>query len=91
MATIEVTETDTPRTYDVQVHDGRRTTRHRVTVPSDLGGAGLPDADHERLVRESFAFLLEREPANAILGEFDLTVITTYFPEYPGEISKRLG
>ena len=34
----------------------------------------------EDLVRASFAFLLEREPSESILREFDLTVIGRYFP-----------
>ena len=67
-------------------------TRHRVTLRSaDLerltGGAVPP----EELVRESFAFLLEREPKEAILRQFDLMVIGRYFPEYEAEIKRRLA
>ena len=36
----------------------------------------------EELIRASFAFLLEREPAESIMNEFDLPVISRYFPEY---------
>jgi hypothetical protein len=43
------------------------------------------------LVRASFEFLLEREPATSILREFSLDVISRYFPGYPAEISARLG
>jgi hypothetical protein len=35
------------------------------------------------LVRRSFEFLLEREPASSILREFRITDIERYFPEYP--------
>jgi len=35
-------------------------------------------------VRESFRFLLEREPKESILREFDLSVIKRYFPDYDG-------
>lgn len=45
----------------------------------------------ERLVELSFAFLLEREPKEAILSRFDLMVISRYFPEYEGELKRRLG
>ena len=34
------------------------------------------------LVMYSFLFLLEREPASAILPSFNLNQIPTYFPEY---------
>ena len=36
----------------------------------------------EKLVEESFAFLLAREPNTSILSEFDLAVISNYFPGY---------
>jgi hypothetical protein len=45
----------------------------------------------EAVVRESFAFLLEREPNTSILGEFSLDVISRYFPEYSQELPRRLG
>jgi hypothetical protein len=66
------------------------TTQHRVRVtPADLDryGSGRPV---ERLLQESFRFLLEREPNTSILGSFDLNVISRYFPEYEGEIRMRM-
>lgn len=47
--------------------------------------------DLERVVRASFEFLLEREPASSILPEFSLDVIGRYFPEYEDELRRRLG
>ncbi len=49
------------------------------------------DVAPERLLTESFRFLLEREPNESILRAFDLPVIERYFPGYPREIPKRLG
>lgn len=78
--------------FEVEVRQGSTTTRHRVQVPAHIADEpGLDEVDHEELVRESFAFLLEREPATSILPEFGLDVIARYFPEYPDEIRKRLG
>lgn len=91
MTSIQVNETDQPRVYEVELDQGGTVTRHRVTVPQNLASVGLPDADHGALVRESFNFLLEREPPSAILPEFDLTVISRYFPEYPEEVSRRMA
>jgi hypothetical protein len=51
---------------------------------------GWGEAGEMELVRESFAFLLEREPATSILPQFSLDVIGRYFPEYPTEIGQRL-
>jgi hypothetical protein len=65
-------------------HSGQRT-RHLVTVtPSDVErwAEGSEREDIERLVEQSFGFLLEREPRSAILATFDLAVIQRYFPDY---------
>ena len=68
----------------VEVSDGISTSRHLVRVsPSDLErwGRGRPV---EQLVRASFDFLLQREPKESILREFDLSVIKRYFPDFGG-------
>lgn len=81
-----------PGEFGVQVREGDNTTSHRVTVSDELlDELAIPDVDQERLVEESFAFLLEREPATSILEEFPLTTISRYFPEYHDELRSRLG
>ena len=50
----------------------------------------LPEEDLEGVVRESFEFLLEREPASSIMTEFSLDVVPNYFPEFKEELPKRL-
>jgi hypothetical protein len=71
-----------PREFEVRVREGDRETRHRVNVPEGLiREMRLPEDDLERVVRESFRFLLEREPASSILPEFSLDLIPTYFPK----------
>lgn len=81
------------REFQVLVRQGDKETSHRVTVPDrfaeELGLGGGQDL--ERLVRESFRFLLEREPASSILGQFSLNQISHYFPEYPRELRRRLS
>jgi hypothetical protein len=80
-----------PHEFGVEVTEGSETTSHRVIVPPTLlAGWGLDDADGEAVVRESFAFLLEREPAGSILPEFSLAIISRYFPEYDDELPDRL-
>ena len=80
------------REFQVQVREGGRETTHRVTVPERLGERlELRDDDLERVVRESFWFLLEREPATSILAQFSLSDISRYFPEYPSELADRLS
>jgi hypothetical protein len=77
--------------FEVQVHEDDRTTCHHVTVPTSLiHELRLPEDDLAKVVRESFVFLLEREPASSILSKFSLDVISQYFPEYKKELPKRL-
>lgn len=77
--------------FRVQVSEGSTRTTHRVTARRDQQRRYAPDAPPERLIEESFRFLLEREPKESILQAFDLPVIEQYFPEYGREIRARLG
>ena len=76
--------------YEILVQ-GETDTRHRVHMSQDyyrmLCGATVT---HEYVLITAFNFLLEREPNTAILAEFDLTDINTYFPEFEEEIKTRL-
>ena len=75
-------------TCEVTVGTAAAATRHRVTVEAALLARLRPGADEPvDLVRDSFAFLLAREPRTAILREFDLPVIGRYFPEWESEIA----
>lgn len=80
-----------PHEFGVEVTEGSETTAHRVIVPPTLlADWGLDDGDGEAVVRESFAFLLEREPATSILPEFSLAIISRYYPDYAEELADRL-
>ena len=80
-----------PGEFGVEVTEGADVTGHRVRVPEAfLDDLLLGEVDPEVVVRESFNFLLEREPATSILREFSLDDIARYFPEYPEELQRRL-
>ena len=69
----------------------RGETRHRVRVSAaDLARLAPGASDPGELVTASVVFLLEREPKESILREFDLMVISRYFPEYEREMRDRL-
>ncbi|MEE9578845.1 MAG: hypothetical protein V3W24_04655 [Gemmatimonadota bacterium] len=77
--------------YVVEVREGGSSTRHTVTLDGaalERFGGGAPA---ERLLEESFRFLLEREPKEAILRRFEISVIGRYFPEFESEIRGRVG
>jgi hypothetical protein len=86
--------TDAGWRCDVDVRDASGTSGHVVTVDpahaADLAAA-TDVADVERLVYETFDFLLERESKESILRSFDLTVVSRYFPDYEHEIRSRLA
>jgi hypothetical protein len=84
------------RQCHVRVSDEGGTSEYDVSIgtlgsflPSILPYPGFDDMD--RLVRETFAFLLEREPRTAILPRFDLSDVSRYFSEYPAVIRVRLS
>ena len=79
---VHVIDADGPWDFDVTSRDPAE------LLPSDTGTP--TQGDVERLVRETFEFLLEREHVRSILSSFDLTVVARYFPDYPAEIRRRL-
>jgi hypothetical protein len=96
MSAIDVGCAQTPTGWRcaVTIDDGRGTTAHDVTVATeeaDALAAAADAADVERLVYETIAFLLEREPKESILQAFDLSVVGRYFPDYEHEIRSRLA
>ena len=89
-AHIEVDHVDGD-SFRVTVREGGGSSTHVVRVEPDYAQQLAGDAvSREDLVRSSFEFLLEREPKEAILRSFDLSVIARYFPEYESEIARRL-
>jgi len=78
--------------FEVVVREGNGETRHHVTMSRDtlrrLGGGRHTE---EQCVEAAFRFLLDREPKESILGQFDVTVIVRYFPEFEHELPRYLA
>ena len=89
---IEVARTDVERfmsTFSVRIVEGDSESRHSVTLSgADWERLGAGYAGPEELIRESFRFLLANEPKEQILGSFDISQISTYFPDFERAISK---
>lgn len=64
---------------------------HEVTLDRATLEDLAPGATPDMLVAASFRFLLEREPADAILRRFELPIITRYFADFPDEIRRRMA
>lgn len=93
MAVIEVNRMGEgePLTFEVVVRDGTDS-RHQVTMAQDTckrltAGKHTP----EECLEAAFRFLLDREPKEAILRRFDITVIARYFPEFEQELPRYLS
>jgi hypothetical protein len=77
--------------FSVRVLDEGSESSHQVTLNAEhYNRLTRGKIEPQELVRRSFQFLLEREPKEAILGQFDLQAIARYFPEYEREITRRL-
>jgi hypothetical protein len=76
--------------FEVVVRKGEGETHHHVTMSREtcerLAGKHTP----ERCLEAAFRFLLDREPKESILGRFDVTVISRYFPEFERELPQYL-
>ena len=68
----------------VEVSDATGTSHHVVRLSAKDFEQWSRGRSAEELVTDSFRFLLEREPKQSILSEFDLGVIRRYFPDYDG-------
>ncbi len=77
--------------FRARVSEGGSETSHIVTVKAeDHLRLTNGKVDAAELVRRSFEFLLENEPKESILRQFDLSVIGKYFPDYEREIRRRI-
>jgi hypothetical protein len=78
--------------FQVRIIEGTSQTLHRVAVRTEdykrLAGGKVEEAE---LVKCSFEFLLENEPKESILGQFDLMLIGRYFPNFEREMKRRLA
>ena len=84
-AQIDVDEIS-PGLYDVVVDSFTTARSFRVTFSVETYeylGAGRT---REEFIRDSFRFLLEREPKESILEEFNIEEIKKYYPEFEDKI-----
>ena len=92
MPEIEVSRADVEQflsRFLVRLKDGDEVASHVVTMSgSDYERLGRNYRTPEAFVEACFRFLLAREPQEDILGTFDISQISGYFPEFEAEIDK---
>lgn len=89
MAAIEVRPLG-EETFEVMIDEGGSSSTHLVTATAKHVELLCPGHDPARLVDASMRFLLDREPKESIMSQFDLDVIAGYFPEYAATIGDYL-
>jgi len=63
--------------------NAKNPTSHNVTLTDDIHqNLTNGKVNKKELIEFSFKFLLEREPNTSILSSFELSVISTYFPQF---------
>lgn len=80
-----------PLTFEAIVDEDESRTRHVVTLSRADAGRLAPGAAPEAIIAAAFEFLLDREPKEAILSRFDVSVIGRYFPEFEAELARGLA
>jgi hypothetical protein len=80
---IQIRRTTEHDSFEVVVREGKGESRHHVTMSRQMCER-LTVGKHtpERGLEAAFRFLLDREPKESILGRFDVTAISRYFPEF---------
>jgi hypothetical protein len=79
-----------PLEFEVVVREEKSETRRHVTMAPETCER-LTAGKQERCLEVAFRFLLDREPKESILGRFDVTVISRYFPEFERELPRYLS
>jgi hypothetical protein len=74
--------------FSVKVEDRDGSTEHAVTLSKGYYEVLKDGRSPEELIEDSFKFLLERESKDKILKVFDISLISTYFPEFDTRIRK---
>ena len=93
MIKVTQTQSEDPMTFAVTVVDEGSQCHYQVTLSSGTYNelCGNCRAEPEQFIKAAFRFLLDREPKEAILSVFDITLIPSYFPEFNTAITDYLN
>lgn len=90
MIQVNLVASGDPMKFDIRIQEDNGETQHQVTLQQSTYAKLIGDSaiNPEDLVKSAFRFLLEREAKESILSQFDITVISTYFPDFEKRISE---
>lgn len=89
---IEVAQTSSadPLGFEVTVREGAGESHHHVTIAQSTYARLCGGIAPEPFMGAVFRFLLDREPKEAILGRFDVSVVGRYFPDFENKLPDYL-
>ncbi len=88
---IEV-EKSAPGKFLVKIRESGTQSTHVVSLDAaDYQKLTRGKVREEDLIVQSFQFLLRHEPKESILREFDLKVISRYFPQFEAEMKAQFS
>ena len=71
--------------FNIIIEDEKGKTQHSVSMSKDFYKSLDLDIEPWKIINETFRFLLVKEPKESILKEFDITIVSYYFPEFKEE------
>jgi hypothetical protein len=89
MIKVEQIDPGEPMGFDVLVEEGCGSTRHQVTMhKKTYETLTASKVSPPECVEAAFRFLLDHESKESILRRFDITVISTYFPNFQRDLPR---
>ena len=87
---VKQTSQDPDYSFEVTVDEDGSSTRHFVSMTKDFYEKLSTDSSPEQIIHESFLFLLSKEPKEVIYSEFDVSVISRFFPDFLDYLKEKI-
>lgn len=87
---VKQTREDPSYNFEVIVKENGTDTQHAVSMSKDYFNSLDTERGPWEVIHETFLFLLDKEPKEAILKEFDITLVSHYFPEFKEVLIEKL-
>jgi len=87
---VKQTSQDPNYSFEVTVDEGSSSTRHFVSMTKDFYENLDTNSNPEQIIHESFLFLLSKESKEMIYSEFDVSIISSYYPDFLDYLNNKV-
>ena len=77
-------------TFEVTVNEEISSTRHLLMMGDNFYKGLNTEVSPEKIIEESFFFLLSKEPKEMIYSKFDVSIITNYYYDYLDYLKEKI-